>query len=197
MSGAQRVVVGVSASPGSLPALRYAGGIALREDLELVAVHAWVPPGGDLADRRYPSAYLRQIWAEAAEVRLREAIDAAWGGGRPWISMRRVIVRGEPGPALVDLAEAADLLVIGSGRRRWPARIWHGHVSRYCLSHSRGPVIAVPPSALARDAARGRSVVRELTGEAAQNAGRVGPEYLAGVRVSPTGGLPSSTIQDG
>ena len=170
MSGAHRVVVGVSASPGSLPALRYAGGIALREDRELVAVHAWVPPGGDLADRRYPSAYLRRLWAEAAEVRLREATEAAWGGSLPWLRMRRVIVRGEPGPALVDLAEAADLLVIGAGRRRWPGRIWHGRVSRYCLSHSRGPVIAVPPSALARGAGRGRAVVRQLTGEAAQHA---------------------------
>jgi nucleotide-binding universal stress UspA family protein len=172
VSGAHRVVVGVSASPGSLPALRYAGGIALRQDLELVAVHAWVPPGGDLADRRYPSAYLRRTWADAAALRLREAIEAAWGGGLPGLTVRRVVVRGEPGPALVDLAEVADVLVIGAGRRGWPGRLWHSRVSRYCLSHSRGPVIAVPPSALARSGARGRAVVRELTGEVAQRASR-------------------------
>jgi hypothetical protein len=57
-----RVIVGASGSPGSLRALRYAEQLALAHDAILVPVLAWVPPGEDLADRRGPSKYLRQVW---------------------------------------------------------------------------------------------------------------------------------------
>jgi|HubBroStandDraft_1064217.scaffolds.fasta_scaffold12782_2 nucleotide-binding universal stress UspA family protein len=148
VSTSSRVIVGVSGSPGSLRALRYAAGLALRQEAELIAVHAWVPPGGELADRRYPSPYLRQIWTDAARTRLAQALDAAWGGDIAGLAVRRAVVRGEPGQVLVDLAEHGDTLVVGAGRRSWFSRIWHGRVSRYCLSHSCCPIIAVPPSTL-------------------------------------------------
>ncbi len=77
MSGSARVIVGVSGSPGSLPALRYAENLARRDDAPLLAVHAWIPPGGDIAERRCPSSHLRQIWAQAALDRLMAALDAA------------------------------------------------------------------------------------------------------------------------
>ena len=66
MSGVGRLVVGASGSPGSLGALRYAADLAGRVDVPVVAVLTWVPPGGDLADRRCPSAVLRRVWAEEA-----------------------------------------------------------------------------------------------------------------------------------
>ena len=110
-----RLVVGTSGSPGSLPALRQAHDLALRSDVLLVAVLAWVPPGGDLAERRWPSAYLRRIWADNARQRLKEALDAAWGGPAG-VAIEPVIVRGEPGPALVDIADSADdVLIFGGG----------------------------------------------------------------------------------
>jgi nucleotide-binding universal stress UspA family protein len=147
VAGLRRVVVGVSASPGSIPALRYAENLARRDDALLIAVHAWLPPGGDLADRRQPSAYLRRIWAQAAGKRLDEALDAAWGGIPADLRFEALVVRGEPGPGLVDVARSAgDLLVVGAGRRGRLARIGHGQVSRYCLAHAPCPVIAVPPA---------------------------------------------------
>jgi hypothetical protein len=51
-----RVIVGASGSPGSLRALRYAQHLARDLDATLVPVLAWLPPGGDLADRRTPNA---------------------------------------------------------------------------------------------------------------------------------------------
>jgi nucleotide-binding universal stress UspA family protein len=51
----RRVVVGVHGSLGSLQALRYAANEARDRDTPLVAIIAWLPPGGDLAERRYPS----------------------------------------------------------------------------------------------------------------------------------------------
>ena len=49
-----RIIVGVSGSPGSLQALRHAAGLARMHEAALVPVLAWVPPGGDLADRSHP-----------------------------------------------------------------------------------------------------------------------------------------------
>jgi hypothetical protein len=70
VASVDRIVVGVHGSLGSLQALRYAVSQARERDVPLVAVTAWVPPGGDLAERRSPSPYLRRIWREAACERL-------------------------------------------------------------------------------------------------------------------------------
>jgi len=155
VSGVHRVIVGASGSPGSLPALRHALSIAQRDRAPLVAVHAWVPPGGELAERQDPSPYLQQIWQHAARERLRDALDAAWAGAQDGLDVRCMAVRAEPGPALVELAGSADdLLVVGAGRRGRLARTRHGRVSRYCLAHARSPVLAVPSSDLPGRAAR-------------------------------------------
>ena len=149
MSGVGRVVVGVSGSPGSLPALRYAENLARREDAPLLAVHAWVPPGGDLAERRCPSSHLRKVWQEAARQRLHEAFGAAWGGVPAGVDLQLITVRGDTGSALVDVADCADdVLVVGAGRRGMLARVWHGRGSRYCVAHAVCPVFTVPPPAL-------------------------------------------------
>ena len=152
MSGTHRMIVGASGSPGSLRALRYARYLArCLGGIPLVAVTAWVPPGGDLAERRYPCPPLRRVWEDAAAGRLRQAIDAAWGGLPPDQELKLVIIRGEAGPALVQMAESADdLLIVGAGRGNGLARLWRGRVSRYCATHAQCPVIAVPPGASAQ-----------------------------------------------
>ena len=66
MSGLRRVIVGASGSPGNLCALRYAEHLARASGATLIPVHAWMPPGGDLADWRCPSLYLRRVWTESA-----------------------------------------------------------------------------------------------------------------------------------
>lgn len=58
MSGIRRVVVGASGSPGSLRALRYAENLARANSATLIPVLAWVPPGGDLTDRRAGCGFL-------------------------------------------------------------------------------------------------------------------------------------------
>jgi nucleotide-binding universal stress UspA family protein len=151
VSGVGRLVVGTGGSPGSLPALRYARDLARANNVPLLAAIAWIPPGGDLAERRCPSPALRRAWADAAGDRLKAALDAAWGGVPPEEDIQLVVIRGEPGPALVHLADSGDdLLVVGAGRAGRLTRIWHGRVSRYCLSHARCPVVAVPQPVIAR-----------------------------------------------
>jgi nucleotide-binding universal stress UspA family protein len=136
----RRIIVGVHGSPGSLQALRFAADEARQRDVRLLAITAWVPPGGDAAERRHPSPYLRKLWREAAWERL-------------WVEPQAV--RGDTGPVLVDVAgQPDDLLIIGTGRRAGFGRMMRKSVSRYCLAHARCPVLAVPPSALMDEMSR-------------------------------------------
>lgn len=162
MSGVQqvrrvrRVFAGVDGSLGSLQALRHAVEEARHRGAPLVPILAWAPPGGDLADQRYPCPELRLAWRDAARKRLWAAFDAGLGGLPADLCVEPRVVRGEAGPVLVDSADdPSDLLVIGTGRRG-PRRALSRSVGRYCLAHARCPVIAVPPSALMEEAGRGR-----------------------------------------
>ena len=150
MSGARRVIVGASGSPGSLRALRYAEDLARHSVATLTPVLAWVPPGGELAARQ-PCPALVHIWHDAAWQRLWAALEAAWGQVPAHLSVQPVVERGQPGPVLVALASRPDdLLVVGAGQRglmAWPRR---GRVSSYCVSHALCPVLAVPPGTLAK-----------------------------------------------
>jgi len=152
----RRIIVGVHGSLGSLQALRYAADEARVRSVPLLAVTAWVPPGGDLAERRHSSPYLRKIWREAAWERLWAAFDAGLGGVPGDLHVESQAVRGETGPVLVETAsQPDDLLIIGTGRRAGIGRVLHRSVSRYCLAHARCPVLAVPPSALMDEMSHG------------------------------------------
>jgi nucleotide-binding universal stress UspA family protein len=154
VSSLRRVIVGASGSPGSLQVLRYARHLARDLDAALVPVLAWLPPDGDLADRRTPCEELRRLWAQDAHARLQGTLKLAWGELPADLPVRPVVRRGRPGPVLVEAACPGDLLVVGAGR--WGAlnRIAGGRVSRYCLAHARCPVLAIPPPPLARQARR-------------------------------------------
>ena len=149
MGAVRRIVVGVHGSLGSLQALRRAAGEAYERGAPLVPVIAWVPPGGDLAERSHPSPYLRQVWQEAAVTRLYDAFDECFGGTPDGVQVQARVERGDPGQVLVDVADQpGDLLVIGTGRRNPVGRALRRSVGRYCLAHAKCPVLAVPPSAL-------------------------------------------------
>ena len=151
MSGVRRIIVGVSGSPGSLQALRHAADLARMHQVPLAPILAWVPPGGDMADRGHPSAYLRGVWRDAAWQRLWGAIDLAFGCVPEDVAIDPDVIRGEPGHVLVGVTfHPGDVLVIGAGRRGVLAHALSCRVSRYCLAHAECPVIAVPPPALAQ-----------------------------------------------
>ncbi len=150
MSLFRRVIVGTGGSPGSIRALRYARDLAAGHEAVLIPVHAWTPPGGELADRRAPNPILREVWQETAWQRLAGSIQAAFGGPPDGIELQPVVIRGNAGESLVGLANRADdVLVVGAGRRGVLTRFGHGRVVRYCVAKAGCPVLAVPPSALA------------------------------------------------
>ncbi len=156
MPAVRRIIVGVHGSLGSLQALRYAADEARLRNVPLLPVSAWLPPGGELAERRAPSSYLRKIWRDAAWERLWAAFEAGLGGMPADLQVEPQVARGDTGPVLVDIADQPDdLLIIGTGRRAGLARALHRSVSRYCLAHATCPVLAVPPSALMDEMSHG------------------------------------------
>jgi nucleotide-binding universal stress UspA family protein len=153
----RRIIAGVSGSPRSLPALRYAADLARAADAAFIPVHVWVPSGLELAGYQFPSEHLVRDWQDAAWRRLRHALEMAFGESPPGIAAQPLIVQGNAGPVLVSVAGGAgDALVIGTGRRGAVSRVRHGTVSRYCLAHASCPVIAIPPPALDAAAAQRR-----------------------------------------
>ncbi|GGW25676.1 universal stress protein [Streptomyces alanosinicus] len=147
---AARVLVGVSGSLGSATALSRAAVEARRRGAELWPVLAWEPPEGDLSSRRFPAATaMVPQWERLARERLVEALREVFGGADTGLPGQALIVRGAPGPALVQAASREnDVLVIGTGQRGRLHRALWPSVSRYCLAHATCPVLAVPPSPL-------------------------------------------------
>ena len=156
MPAVRRIIVGVHGSLGSLQALRYAADEARLRNVPLLPVTAWVPPGGDIAERRHSSPYLRKIWRDDAWRRLWAAFNAGLGGVPADLRVEPHVARGEFGPVLVDIADQPDdLLIIGTGRRAGLVRALRRSVSRYCLAHAKCPVLAIPPSALMDEMSHG------------------------------------------
>src|ERR1022692_3327252 len=153
----RRVIVGVHGSLGSLQALRYAADEAWRRDVPLLPVTAWVPPGGDRAERGHAAPYLRKLWWDDAVKRQRAAFEAGLGGVFPaGPRVEPLGARGGTGPGLVAPADQPDdLLIVGTGRRGGLGRLLHRSVSRYCLAHAKCPVLAIPPSPLMDEMSRG------------------------------------------
>ena len=150
-----RIVAGVSGSPGNLPALRYAADLARTCDAALMFVHAWVPSGPEFLAWQFPVDPLVHRWQDDAWHRLSHALDMAFGGLPADVPAEPLIMRGNPGPVLVStVGRDGAALVVGAGRRGAVGRLRHGQVARYCLAHAGCPVIAVPSPALDRATAR-------------------------------------------
>ena len=141
---ASRVVVGVDGSAGSAAALRFAAAEARLRGGELHVVHAWMDT---------VSGYGGPPWAlsdtplrDRAVATLRESVEDAWRDGPPGVQVRAETVEGVEWDVLTEVAEAADLLVVGSrGRTGWSSLLL-GSVSLRCLTFAPCPVAVVRPS---------------------------------------------------
>ena len=137
-SPAGRIVVGVDGSAGSAAALCWAAAEACRRHAALRIVSAWeapdpVEPGfarpGDRA----------QLAAERAQTALARVLLEPDQPDR----IGCAVPRGSAGKVLLDRAEGADLLVLGTtGPEQVP-----GRTGQYCLRHAHGPVVFVPAPA--------------------------------------------------
>jgi nucleotide-binding universal stress UspA family protein len=143
LASRRTVVVGIDRSEPSRAALDWAVEYARHTGSRLLVVsvhphwHAGLPfavvvAGAPLIEQR--------AWDE--EDRL--AISELYRSVAPEPDWKLRQVSGEPGPELIRATERAALLVVGTGEHRGFDRFLEGSVSRYCLTHSPVPVVAVP-----------------------------------------------------
>ncbi|TCO62506.1 universal stress protein [Actinocrispum wychmicini] len=138
----RRVVVGVDGSETGAHAVDFAYDYAARHDAELVAVHAW----SDLPlDALAPVREWDVDWPEisrAADLILAEAL-AGHTARHPDVQVRRVVAMSKPVQALLDEADHADLLVVGSHGRGAVRRMLLGSVSQAVLHYAKCPVAVI------------------------------------------------------
>ncbi len=131
-----RIVVGVDGFESSTAALRWAIHQAKLTGAAVEAVTAWhVPPGSGLL----PPADMLDYQDDARMV-LTEAI-AEMCMIDPDVEVRPRVVEGRAGPVLVEAAEGADLLVVGSRGHGGLAETLLGSVGQYCVHHASCPVV--------------------------------------------------------
>jgi nucleotide-binding universal stress UspA family protein len=149
-----RVVLGVSGSPENLHALRHAVQLARHYDATLIAVNAQPVRSRITHVRRGSPA-----WQHSASLIIRTAFENGLGGLPSDIECVLLAAPGQPGPALVHIADHAnDVLVLGTAHRHRPPLTRRG-VAAYCIDHATCSVLSVPPPPLASAT---RAVVRTL-----------------------------------
>jgi nucleotide-binding universal stress UspA family protein len=150
------VVVGIDGSEGSEAALRFALEEARLRGAILRVVHAYVLPLSEVAPDpfllEFPSVPGPELEAIAddlgkgASSLIDAAIDRVLAGGEAGVELERVAIEGSPAAALIDQAEGADLLVVGSRGHGRVHGLLLGSVSQQCVSHAPCPVAIVPKS---------------------------------------------------
>jgi nucleotide-binding universal stress UspA family protein len=129
------VVVGIDGSPASELATAIAFDEASWRGVELIAVHAW----SDAHVSDIPSiewSAQQAVGEEALSERL-----AGWRERYPDVAVRRKIVLDAPAHHLLDEAESAQLLVVGSHGRGGFSGMVLGSVSTAVAQAARVPVI--------------------------------------------------------
>lgn len=134
-----RVVVGIDGSQASLAALRFAAETAALRGSLLHAVHTWIAPYQATSVWSPPLPAI-DVSREEAVATLRDSLSAALGDGHG-LQVEHSVIEGPAGPTLVQAADDADLLVVGSrGRGGWKALLL-GSVSTHCVVNAPGPVV--------------------------------------------------------
>ena len=135
------VVVGVDGSPDSEQALRFALAEARRREATLRVVCAWHVPAMAYAGG-FPPPQLEEVLSDDAVRALEDSlasVDAEQAG----VEIERHTPRGQPARMLLDLAEGAEMLVVGSRGRGGFTSLLLGSVSQQCAEHARCPLVIV------------------------------------------------------
>jgi nucleotide-binding universal stress UspA family protein len=143
------IVVGIDGSVEARAALAWAVDEARLRSTNLRVVHAWT-----LTPILVPAAAFGAVGGAfpapaddaVIEEENREFLDAAVAtvlDGQRDVPVDKVLVRGSPVPALLEAAEDADLLVVGSRGLGGFAGLLLGSVSDQVAHHARCPVVIV------------------------------------------------------
>lgn len=133
------MVVGVDGSSTSARAITFASDFADRHRCELVAVHAWSDlPMDALAPVRSWDEDWDEVRRRGAQV-LAESLDG-YPERYPNVATRREVTFDRPAHALLEHADGATLLVVGSHGRGALRSVLLGSVSHALIYHALCPV---------------------------------------------------------
>lgn len=160
-----RIVVGIDGSGSARAALRTAFLEAARRgaDLDVVATYAdaliWTA-GAPVAipdQRALRTDTARRTRTAVEEVGNELLVEDLAGLGD--VEVRRIVDSGAPAPVLVDRAEGAELLVVGSRGRGAVTSTLLGSVALHCVTQAPCPVLVVHGDARTRPPASAAVVV--------------------------------------
>jgi len=137
-----RIVVGVDGSEPSKAAFRWAVRQAELTGAVVDAVIAWEFP----AFTSYPAVGIDIDFEGAASSVLADAIAEVTAPGSGTASIRSKAVEGNAAQALLDAAEGADLLVVGSRGHGGFVEALLGSTGQHCVHHATCPVVVIRDS---------------------------------------------------
>ncbi|RDI55250.1 universal stress protein [Nocardia mexicana] len=137
VSARKPIVVGVDGSSNSMPAVELAFEEASRRKVALIAVHAW----SDTTGYDLPVHGWEEI-RTSEEIQLAESL-AGFGERYPDVPVERIVVCDRPVRSILDYADGAQLVVLGSHGRGGFAGMMLGSTSTAVLHAAECPVIVV------------------------------------------------------
>lgn len=136
------IVVGIDGSEGAARALRFAAQEAALRSTELRIVAVWNVPAA-----YYASEAMAPIPVDHFEWSMRAAaerqVDACLAE-YPGVQRHLIVTEGTPSQVLVEKAERADMLVVGSRGLGGFRGLMLGSVGQQCAHHANCPVVIVP-----------------------------------------------------
>ena len=136
------IVVGIDGSEHSKKALRWALDEARLRGASLRVVYAWTMPVYFGYGLTSAAVLDPQSLRAAANENLDKALDDVAGGVKD-VSIERKAVEGLAAQVLVDEANDADLLVVGSRGHGGFTGLLLGSVSQQCAHHAPCPIVIV------------------------------------------------------
>lgn len=138
------VVVGIDGSPASAEATGIAFDEASRRGVGLVALHAWSDMGPiEFASVDWAPIEWRNI-KDAEEEVLAERLSG-WQERYPDVGVHKIVICDQPGRRLLEQAEQAQLVVLGSHGRGGFAGMLLGSVCSAVVHNAGVPVIIARP----------------------------------------------------
>jgi nucleotide-binding universal stress UspA family protein len=144
-STAGRIVVGVDDSEQAAAALRWALTEGVLRQATVEVVHSWSPP---LSALPFGATLVIPVDDAAIDAAARASVDELVDAALRDMyeqppEVLRTILPGGPSTTLVEVAEGADMLVVGSHGRSGLSRLMLGSVALACVNHAPCPVVVI------------------------------------------------------
>ena len=144
-----RIVVGVDSSPASKVALRTAARLAASTGSTVDALGVWeFTFAYGYGEAQALGVGMQTGWNPEDDARkmLTATVDEVFGADRP-VSLRTLLLSGNPAKRILEQAEGASLIVVGSRGHGPFVGLMLGSVSTKCAAAARCPVLIVhaPP----------------------------------------------------